>query len=94
MLFNKTYQQALKEPTSRSGKGWAHAGPASMQATMAQALGAQHCLNPQAVYDWANRHDVTLFKERKRLQTPDLLLVAVLNDWTLERVEGEMKKGA
>ena len=82
MKTDLTYEQALKAPTSRSGKGWAHAGPVAMQAALAQALGAQHCLNPKAVYDWANRHDVTLWDERKRLQTPDLLLVAATETTT------------
>jgi hypothetical protein len=92
MLFKNTYQQALKAPTSRQGRGWAHAGAASMQAGMAMALGMEHCLGPQAIYDWANKHDVNLRDQRKRLMTPDLLLVAVLNDWTLDQTEKAMKE--
>jgi hypothetical protein len=92
MLFKNTYQQALKAPTGRQGEGWAHAGAASMQAAMAMALGVEHCLAPQAIYDWGNRHDVNLRDQRKRLMTPDLLLVAVLNDWTLDHAEKAMKE--
>ena len=91
MLFNLTYRQALKQPTSKGGRGWKYAGPVSMQAAMAQALGVQYCLNGKAIYEWANRHHVHLWQERKRLQAPDLLLVAVLNDWDLERAEKELK---
>jgi hypothetical protein len=88
MLFNETYQQALAQP---KGKGWAHAGPASIQAALAQALGMKFCLNPKAIYDYANRHDTSLWENRKKLEQPDLLLVAVLNDWTLDRTEHELK---
>jgi len=91
MRYSETYQTALKKPTGRKGKGWAHADEASMQAAVAQALGIQCCLNPQNIYDWANRHDISLFAQRKRLMVPDVLLVAVLNDWTIDRTEAEMK---
>ena len=91
MLHEQTYQQAMKAPTAKGGRGWKYADAASMQAATAQALAVQHCLNPKAVYDWANRHHVSLFDQRKRLMTPDLLLVAVLNDWSVDRAEQEMK---
>lgn len=91
MLYRDTYQQALAEPTSKGGMGWSKAFPHNIQAALAQALGAQFCLNPQAIWDWANRHDVHLMKERKRVMQPDVLLVAVLNDWDLNRTEQEMK---
>ena len=91
MLYANTYHQALAAPTARNGRGWKYAGEASTQAAMAQALGIQHCLNPKAIFDWANRHHVRLFDERKRLMTPDLLLVAVLNNWNLDYTEKKMK---
>jgi len=91
MRYDKTYQQALKAPTARNGKGWAHADEASMHAAMAQALGLSFCLNPQSVYDWANRHNLNLRHERNRPMVPDVLLIAVLNDWTLDKTETEMK---
>lgn len=92
MLFSQTYQQALSEPTSGKGRGWKYAGPASMQAALAQALGLKHCLNPKAIFDWANRHNISLWETRKRLEQPDILLVAVLNDWSLDQTEQEMKE--
>lgn len=91
MKHTPSYKQALAAPTRRGGKGWKHADAASMQAAVAQALGIQCCLNPQSVYDWAARHGVNLRDERKRLMKPDVLLVAVLNDWTLDRTEHELK---
>ena len=92
MLFTKSYNQALKAPTSKGGTGWAHADAASMQAAMAQALGVKWCLNAQAIYDWANRHNISLWEHRKRLTTvTDLLLISVLNDWSLNRTEKELK---
>ena len=71
--------------------GWSKAFPHNIQAALCQALGAQFCLNPQAIWDWANRHDTSLWENRKRLEQPDLLLVAVLNDWTLDHTEHELK---
>ena len=91
--MDNTYQQALKAPTAKNGKGWAHANAYSMQAAMAQALAARFCLNPQAIFDWANRHGVNLTDRRKQLsETADLLLVAVLNDWDLETTERNLKE--
>jgi hypothetical protein len=91
MLFNETYKQAMKAPTAKGGRGWKYAGDASTQATLAFSLGVKWCINADAIYDWANRHDVRLFDERKKLHdTADLLLVAVLNDWSIERTEREL----
>ena len=91
MLFSESYQQAVKAPIAPKGEGWAYARPASMQAAMAQALSLKWCLVGQAIYDWANRHRISLWDQRRRLESPDLLLIAVLNDWNLDRAEQELK---
>jgi hypothetical protein len=93
MLFTETYETALAAPTARKGKGWKYAEGASMQAAYAMALGTTHCMNAQAIYDWANRHDVSLRDQRKRLQPfNDVLLVAVLNDLPLDQTEKELQQ--
>jgi pimeloyl-ACP methyl ester carboxylesterase len=92
MLHDMTYQQAIKAPTGKGGRGWKYADAASMQAAYAQALGVQYCLTPEAIWDWANRHDVSLWQHRKRLTSvADLLLVAVLNNWSLDHAEKQLK---
>lgn len=93
MIFTESYKQAMKAPTAKGGRGWKYAGDASMQATVAMALGAKCCIVAESIYDWANRHDVRLFDDRKKLHdTDDLLLIAVLNDWSIERTEREMAR--
>lgn len=91
MLYAQTYDQALAAPTGKGGKGWKYADAASTQAAMAQALGIQHCLAAKAIFDWANRHHVGLFAERKRLMVADVLLIATLNNWNLDYTEKKMK---
>jgi hypothetical protein len=92
VLFAKSYKQALAAPTAKGGRGWAHADAASMQAALCQALGIKWCINPEAIWKWANRHNISLWEHRKRLTfVNDLLLVAVLNDWTLDHTERELK---
>lgn len=93
MLYDMTYQQAIKAPTGKHGRGWKYADAASMQAAMAQALGVKWCLSPEAIWSWANRHDVSLWEHRKKLTSVnDLLLVAVLNNWTLGEAEEQLRK--
>ena len=92
-MSKQTYSQAIKAPTAKNGKGWANASASSMQAALSQALGLTFCLNPEAIFDWANRHGVNLTDRRKQLsETADLLLVAVLNDWDLETTERNLKE--
>ena len=93
MLFDQSYKAAMKAPTGKGGRGWKYASAASDQAALAEALGWKWCLNAEAIYYWGNRHNVVLFEHRKRLyDDPDLLLVAVLNDWSIERTEREIAK--
>ena len=40
----------------------------------------------------SNRHDVSLRAERNRIMVTDVLLVAVLNDWTLDTSERKLKE--
>ena len=83
------YEKALDEPR-RSGVGWAHANADSMRAARAQALGIKHCLTGAAIYEWSKRRAVNLNDSRvlgPLVQTVDLLLVAVLNDLTLQGAE-------
>lgn len=90
-MSTPSYKKALAAPTAKGGRGWKYADADSMQAAMAQALGLQFCLNPQSIYDWATRHGVSLRAERNRLMKADVLLVAVLNNWSIERAEQELK---
>ena len=93
MLFDQSYKAAMKAPTGKGGRGWKYAGEASTQATLAFSLAVKWCITSEAIYNWANQHGIRLFDERKRLhETDDLLLVAVLNDWSLSRTEKELEK--
>ena len=86
-----TYKQALAAPTQRGGCGWAHADGESMRAALAQALGWAFCLSPQSVYDWSLRHNVAVAELRGLRREPaDVLLVAVLNDWTAGQARKEL----
>jgi hypothetical protein len=89
--FKPSYKEALKAPVSKGGKGWAHADADSMQAASAQSLGMTHCMNPDAIDDWAKKHEVVLLDHRKEFHDDkDILLAAVLNDWSLAKAKQEL----
>jgi len=93
MLYSESYKEAMAAPTRRGGRGWKYAEGASMQAAVAESLGWKWCLTPESIYNWSNKHGVRLFDQRKRLHDdPDLLLIAVLNDWSLDRTERELAR--
>ena len=62
--------------------GWKYADADSLQCAAAQSLGMVYCIRPEAIYDWAKRHDVDLVKQRNSFGEPEemVLLVCVLND--------------
>ena len=77
-----TYKQAMAYHAKHGG--WAHAA--------AEPLGRVLCIRPEAIYNWAIKHNVSLLEKAKQfIDTPDLLLCCVLNDWTVEHTLGKLK---
>jgi hypothetical protein len=91
MKTKSAYEEALQRPISKN-IGWKYADDESMQAATAQMLAQRHCLNPENVFNWAKKHDVDLCKNPALLyKFNDVLLVAVLNDYDLEKAIKELK---
>ena len=89
------YRNAMERPCKSGGGGWAHADKESMQASQAQTLGVRHCMQPKSIFDWAVKHKVDLLAARKLLHPyNDILLVAVLNNWSIEKTQAEIAKAA
>ncbi len=89
-----TYAEAMKHP-AKSGIGWAHIehDSPSMQAATADSLSRYLCIRAEAIYDWAIRQDVSLLDSAKQfIDTPDLLLVCVLNNWSIDHAVAEIAK--
>jgi hypothetical protein len=76
-----TYKQALAAPTSKGGRGWAHADGESLLAAAAEIVGTALVLNPEAIYEWAQKFNLT-FRDLNRLRRDDsdVILLGVLND--------------
>jgi len=77
------YKQAMKPKD-----GWKHAQGESLIASAATFLGNKHCLNPEAVFDWAKEYCPDLYgcliNEGEKLFPPDTrVLTCVLNDLPL-----------
>ncbi len=86
-----TYKEALAYPAKH--EGWAHVGKdsPSMWAVAAQALGRTYCIRPEAIYNWAVKHTVNLQEQLSTfIDNSDLLLVCVLNDWTVACGQSEL----
>jgi hypothetical protein len=91
MKTKSAYEEALHRPI-KEGIGWKYADAESMQAARAKSLAQQHCLNPEAVFNWAQRHNVDLHKNTTLLyEFNDVLLSAVLNDWELQETLEKLK---
>lgn len=71
-----TYKQSIKAPKA----GWAHANDTQMQAVAAEALALKHCMQAEAIFNWAQKHKVSLFDNRVKLNEGFTLLMLVLND--------------
>ena len=87
-----TYKQAMAYPAKHGG--WAHIAKdsESMQACTADAMGRNLCIRSAAIYDWAIRQNVSLRDSAKLfIDTPDLLLCCVLNDWTVEHTLSQLE---
>jgi len=91
-MKSMTYEQAWAYPPKHGG--WAQVdinGP-SIQAAVAEVLGQQLCIRAEAVYDWAMEQNVSLRDNAKLfINTPDLLLCCVLNDWSVEYTLEKLK---
>ncbi len=89
-----TYKEAMAYP-AKSRIGWAHIDKDSdsMQAFTADCLGRQCCIRPEAIYNWAKTHGVSLRDKAKLFRdTADLLLICVLNNWTLDNALNQLQK--
>jgi hypothetical protein len=91
MKTKSAYEEALHRPI-KDGVGWKYADAESMQAAYAKSLALKHCLRPEAVFNWAQRHNVDLHKNMVLLyEFNDVLLVAILNDWELQETLEKLK---
>ena len=87
-----TYRQALAFPAKNGG--WSHMerGCDSLDVVVAQSLGLKFCIRPESVYKWAKSQNIILQDTVKTfIDNPDLLLVCVLNDWTINQALTELK---
>lgn len=86
--MSKTYAQARKTPKG----GWAHTEDREhLNAAMSDILGMALCMQPKAIYKWATKQGVDLQEHILELRRPDgQLLIAVLNDWSLEETRARL----
>lgn len=52
------YNKALKTPKD----GWKHAENENMLAVVSQHIGRAHCMNPETIYNWAQKYNITYKK--------------------------------
>ncbi len=87
-----TYKQALAYPAKHDGWGHIETDSESMQAATAAGLARKYCLRPESIYKWALamkvplRNSIDVF-----FDNPDLLLVCVLNNWTINKGLAELE---
>lgn len=90
--MNSEYHQALKRPTTSKGRGWSYADNESMLAALCQAIGANLCLQPEAIWEWCKlngcNYDQLRHYSIKDLE--DCLLLAIFNDCTIEKIKSEI----
>ena len=79
----KTYKEAIKSPKA----GYKYSNDIQKTAQLSEMIGAKHCLRPNAVFDWATKHEVNLIDYMSILMSKDTLLKAnsalledILND--------------
>ena len=77
------YKQAIKSPKA----GYKYSDNIQQTAQLSEIIGGKHCLRPEAIFNWATKHEVNLIDYMSILMSKDTLLKAnsalledILND--------------
>lgn len=88
MRKKSTYRIALDSPTKKGGHGWKYAGKNSVNAACAELLARRFAVRAEAVYDWAEKHEINLEVNMAKLyKNCKLVICGVLQDKSLAEVE-------
>ena len=79
----KTYKEAIKSPKA----GYKYSDDIQQTAQLSEIIGGKHCLRPEAIFNWATKHEIKLIDYMSIIISKDTLLKAnsalledILND--------------
>ena len=68
----KTYKEAIKSPKA----GYKYSDDIQQTAQLSEMIGGKHCLRPEAVFEWATKHEIKLIDYMSIIMSKDTLLKA------------------